>query len=194
MLPPSVQYRARRALMPVRLGHRLLVAAVVSMPAVAFAISEEAPSVDVLTFDGFIRATAPVCDRASSTTCFVQAFDHADSDGDSALTVDELRAVRDALEDWALWRDGTLTVQERNGIRLGLWLVDTVGLEQLHQSYDADGDGLISQPELLADVTLDDRPMADVLLDPVAVDRGAVARRLGAWSALLDQALPGAPD
>ena len=156
----------------------------------AWAITEEAPSIEVLAFERFIRATSPVCDRESSTLCFALAFDYADADADGALTMEEIRLIRDALDDWSAWRDGALTVKERNGIRLGLWLVDTVGLEALHESYDEDDDGAISREELLTDVALDDRPMAEVLLDPEAVDRAAVARRLGALSPFLDQALP----
>lgn len=178
--------------MPVSLRGLLLAGlALVGPPAPAFAISEEAPSIEILTFDRFIQATSPVCSRDSSTLCFGEAFEFADADGDGTLTLEELRLVRDALQDWSAWRDGTLTVQERNGIKLGLWLVDTIGLEALHDSYDRDGDGAISRQELQADVALDDRPMATVLLDPEAVDRAAVARRLGALAPLLDQALPG---
>lgn len=156
----------------------------------ALSISEEAPSIEVLTFDNFIRVTSPVCVRESSSDCFTLAFEFADTDGDGALSTDEMRRVRDALEDWSLWRDEILTTKERNGIRLGLWLIDTVGLDHLHASYDEDGDRMLVREELLADVALDERPMAEVLLDPAAVDRAAVARRLGALSPFLDQALP----
>lgn len=168
----------------------LRVAALVVPGGAALAISEEAPSIEVLAFDQFIRETSPICSHESATLCFTRAFDFADADGDLTLTVDELRPVRDALEDWSAWRDGRLTVKERNGIRLGLWLVDAVGLDELHASYDSDGDGAVSRDELLADVLLDERPMGEVLLDPEAVDRAAVARRLGALSPFLDQALP----
>lgn len=172
--------------------HTIVIAAIAAVAPIgpAWAISEEAPSIEILAFERFIAATAPVCSRSSSHACFALAFDFADANGDRGLAPDELLGVRDALADWSAWRDGALTVQERNSIRLGLWLVDTVGLETLHASYDEDGDGLLSGPELLADVGLDDRPMGEVLLDPEAVDRAAVARRLGALSPLLDRALP----
>lgn len=173
------------------MAHRhMIVIAMIAAAGPAWAISDEAPSIEILAFERFITATAPVCSRSSSRECFALAFDFADANGDHRLASDEVRDVRDALADWSAWRDGSLTVQERNAIRLGLWLVDTIGLPALHASYDEDGDGLVSGPELLADVSLDDRPMGEVLLDPEAVDRPAVARRLGALSPLLEQTLP----
>ncbi|MBT5416279.1 MAG: hypothetical protein HOK81_16890, partial [Rhodospirillaceae bacterium] len=55
-----------------------------------------------------------------------------------------------------------------------------VGIDDIVTSYDADGDGKLTQAEALADVTLDDRPLGSLLLDPDAVDREAFANRLGA--------------
>jgi Ca2+-binding EF-hand superfamily protein len=168
----------------------IVVMALLAGATTAVAVSEEAPSIEILTFERFITATGPVCDRDSATVCFDLAFDYADANGDAVLELGELVDVRDALADWSLWRDEVLTVQERNGIRLGLWLVDSVGLDRLFASYDHDGDERLSADELLADVTLDRRTMAEVLLDPEAVDRRSVARRLGALAPFLDQALP----
>lgn len=168
----------------------MVVMAVLADGTTAVAVSEEAPSIEILTFERFITATGPVCDHDSATACFGLAFDFADANGDGLLELAELVDVRDALADWSLWRDEVLTVKERNGIRLGLWLVDAVGLDRLFQSYDADGDDRLSEGELLADVALDQRTMAEVLLDPEAVDRRSVARRLGALASFLDQALP----
>lgn len=167
-----------------------IVIATITFAGSAHAVTDEAPSIEILTFERFITATGPVCDADSSTTCFELAFDFADATGDRFLDLDELQAVRDSLADWSLWRDEALTVQERNGIRLGLWLVDSVGLDRLFDSYDQDADGHLTEDELLADVTLDERTIAQVLLDPEAVDRRAVARRLGSLAPFLDQALP----
>ena len=44
----------------------------------------------------------------------------------------------------------------------------------------------MSRKELLADVTLDERPLGEVLLDDKAVDRAAVAQRLGSLSPMLE--------
>jgi hypothetical protein len=77
-----------------------------------------------------------------------------------------------------------------SGLALGLLLVDSLGLERLHALYDSDADGVVSRSELLADVQLDQRPLAETLLDPAAVDRRAIARRLGLPPALLDRLEP----
>ena len=45
--------------------------------------------------------------------------------------------------------------------------------------FDEDGNGVVTKSELLADVTLDARPLGKILADPKAVDRAAMARRLG---------------
>jgi hypothetical protein len=73
---------------------------------------------------------------------------------------------------------------------LGLTLADAIGIGRLLAAYDADGDGLVSRAELLADVALDERPLAEVLRDPQALDRRAVARRLGVLPQLLNPLEP----
>jgi hypothetical protein len=118
------------------------------------------------------------------------AWDFADGDGDRALSVAELAAIRTELERWALRHRDRLAPAELSGLALGLLLVDSIGLERLHALYDRDADGLISRSELLADVRLDRRPLPETLLDPAAVDRVAIARRLGVPPALLERIAP----
>ena len=72
-------------------------------------------------------------------------------------------------------------------------VIDAVGLDKLVASYDADGDGKLSKKELLTDVRLDGRPLGQVLLDPKAVDRQAVAKRLGALSPVVDGMMAKSP-
>jgi Ca2+-binding EF-hand superfamily protein len=172
------------------LVHVFLIALMVLRSDRADAITEDAPPPDVLAFERFVVLLSPICGRGASTDCFEYAFDFTDTDGDERLSSVELTTVRDALEDWTAWRQESLSTRERNGIRLGLWLVDTIGLRTLETSYDDDHDGLLSRAEMLADVTLDERPLGEVVLDPAAVDRTAIARRLGMLMPLLDQALP----
>ena len=155
-----------------------------------WAITSEAPPPDVLSFDRFIGVSGPICEHQPAAVCVDLAFAFADADGDGRLSADELHYVRDALRAWTEWRRPELREVELRGIGLGLWLVESLGIGQLHALYDADGDGFLSRHELLADVELDDRPLREVLLDPQAVDRQAIARRLGALAPLLDRALP----
>ena len=97
--------------------------------------------------------------------------------------------VRADLLQWTEWRGQSLTGSERLGISTGVWIVDSVGLPNLFAGFDEDGDGGLSQAELLADVRLDERPIGKVLLDPEAVDRKALAGRLGKLSPMLDALL-----
>jgi hypothetical protein len=158
-------------------------AATGALPA-AWAAAAEPP---IVAFDRFIAESNPVCQLRRATDCVDLAWRFADADADQGLSLGELEALRADIEVWAIWRQADLAAHERSGIALGLWLVDSVGLEYLHAAYDADGDGLISRTELLADVHLDDRPIGTVLLDPAAVDHVAIARRLGLPPTILER-------
>ena len=152
-------------------------------------IPESAQPTDAaLDIDRLVAAAAPLCQTRPAKACVDAGFRFDDRDGDEGLSLAELRRVRDALEDWTSWRAAELGRDERAGIGFGLALVDAVGLEQLLASYDRNADGRVSRAELLADVRLDERPLGELLLDPAAVDRAAVARRLGRLAPLLDPA------
>jgi hypothetical protein len=144
----------------------------------------------VVAFDRFVTTSDPVCRFDRAAACVDLAWRFADADGDDGLSVEELQAVRADLEVWAIWRQADLAAEERSGIAMGLWLVDAVGVDYLHAVYDTDGDGLISRAELLADVRLDDRPLGEILVDREAVDRAAIAARLGLPPALLERLQP----
>jgi hypothetical protein len=132
-----------------------------------------------VAFDRFMRASRPICQHRPAAQCVALAWRFADADRDQGLSVAELENVRAALEGWVLRHREELAPAERSSLALGLLLVHSIGLERLLALYDSDGNGLISRKELLADVHLDRRPLGQVLLDPAAVDRAAIARRLG---------------
>jgi hypothetical protein len=172
--PHALVKRTRRRRRP-GLASGLLALLAAAAPEVARA----APEPPIVAFDRFVSESNPVCHSGRAAECVDLAWRFADADGDEGLSLGELEALRADVEVWAIWRQADLAPNERSGIALGLWLVDSVGLEYLHAAYDADDDGLISRTELLADVRLDERPIGLVLLDPEAVDRAAIARRLG---------------
>jgi hypothetical protein len=145
---------------------------------------------DGVALDHFMQASRPICLEQPAAVCVGLAWRFADADGDQALSLDELLAVRRELGDWALRHQDELTGPERSSLTLGLLLVDSIGLERLLGLYDADADGLVSRSELLAGVTLAPRPLGPTLLDPAAVDRAAIARRLGLPPALLERLEP----
>jgi EF hand len=148
---------------------------------------QAAPEPPIVAFDRFVSESNPVCQSRRAADCVARAWGFADADGNGGLSLEELAALRADLEVWAIWRQAELAAHERSGIAFGLWLVDSIGLDYLHGAYDADGDGLISRSELLADVHLDERPIGTLLLDPAAVDHAAIARRLGLPPAVLEQ-------
>ena len=132
------------------------------------ATAETPPTAAVGRFDRFVASSGPVCQREASGRCVDLGLAFADRDGDGRLSVDELDVVRRELKAWLAWKGPKLTPAERTGASLGVWLVDTAGLPALFDSFDANGDGRVTRGELLADV-----------LDPEAVDRSAVAGRVG---------------
>ncbi len=152
------------------------------------ALAAEARTVapEVVQFEQFIREASPLCLRRPAAECIDAGWSYADRDGDDRISLDELLRVRSTLLDWTEWRDDSLHSGERAAIVFGVWMVDNVGLENLMASYNASGDGRLTREELLADVRLDSRPLGAVLLDPESVDRAAVARRLGPYSAMLE--------
>jgi hypothetical protein len=174
------------ALFSSALGRRALLAGALAVLATS-AAPAAAPEPPIVAFDRFVSASNPVCQSGRAIDCVDLAWRFADTDGNQGLSLDELRVIRADVEVWAIWRQADLAAHERSGIAMGLWLVDALGLDYLHAAYDADGDGLISRSELLADVHLDERPIGAVLLDPQAVDHAAIGRRLGLPPAVLDR-------
>jgi hypothetical protein len=148
------------------------------------------PGRQVMIFDRFIGSSGPVCLYQPAADCVDVAWVFADQNGDDGLSVEELQDVRDGLGAWSAWRIDDISQTERSLLALGFLLVDSLGVGRLHAIYDADHDGLISRSELLADVRLDERPLAEILLDAEAVDRAAIASRLGLPPALVERLQP----
>jgi Ca2+-binding EF-hand superfamily protein len=175
---------------PSRRHHALLAGA---LALIAIASARAAAGVvdgQVVAFDRLLQASGPICLHRPAAECIEVAWTFADVDHDQGLSLAELTSIRQGLERWAIGHKDELSQPERSGIVLGLLLVDSIGLERLLAIYDTDRDGLISRRELLADVRLDQRPLGEILLDPAAVDRLAIAQRLGLPPGLIDRLQP----
>ena len=167
-------------------GRTLAVAAVAGLlilPGAAEAWAEETRA--VRAFDGFIARIAPLCQVRSSIDCADTAWSFADRDDDMTLSADELGRIKEDLKAWTLWKDKALPAPTRSGIFLGLLIAESIGVPRIIETYDADGDGRLTQEEVLQDVTLDERPLEKVLSDPKSFDRQAFAQRLGPMGNLL---------
>lgn len=137
------------------------------------------PTPAAQAFEQFLIASSPVCLNQPSAHCVDIGWQFADTDHDGTLSFAEIQAVRTALQEWLSWKWPELSAKDRTNITLGLMVVDIIGLDKLFAGLNTAGNGKLSRAELLADVTLDDRPLGPVLQDPDAVDRKALAQRLG---------------
>ncbi len=140
--------------------------------------------------DRFARETAPRCVSVPATTCFEVSFHFADADGSGGLSRAELDTLRRDVLDWTRLNRERLAPGDRQGILATLAVIEVAGFESLFASYDADGDGVLSRVELLADLRLDERPLPQLAADPGAVDWDSLRRRLGPAALLLDQLRP----
>jgi Ca2+-binding EF-hand superfamily protein len=141
---------------------------------------------DLAAFDRFARAAGPFCARAASSACFERSFRFADGNGDGELSLGELETLRRLTRDWTRANRDQLAAADRQGIMATLAVIELAGLPRLFRSYDVDGSGGLSRKELLADVRLDDRPLAELVRDPDAIDWQSLGHRLGPAAALLD--------
>ena len=152
------------------------------------AVGQEAqPSARVALLERFLKLSTPVCQKEPSARCVDVGWRYADTDRDGTLSVAELEVVRETAQDWYAWKSKSMSAQERTSVGLGLAIVQSMGVERLMQSYDANGDGRLTKEEALVDVHLDERPLGDVLRDPNGLDRQATARRLGVMGPLFGQ-------
>ena len=117
------------------------------------------------------------------------AWPYADRNGDQGLSAEELEALRQDVTGWVLTEPNALAREMRSGVLLGLVVVRAVGMNRLFVSYDTNGDGSIDRRELTQDLTLDGRPLPQLLSDPNGFDRKAFAERLGGAAAILGPTL-----
>ena len=143
------------------------------------AAQQAKPPADAVRVQNFLDRAQPACRSAPATACVDAGLLFAASHPKHGLTVSDLKTLRERLGAWYGWHQATLRERERLSIGLALLLADGIGAERLHGMFDEDGNGTVTRSELLADVTLDRRPLGKILSDPKAVDRAALARRLG---------------
>ncbi len=164
---------------------KLLMTLALLLPAVAPAAAQQV-SPDALAVQEFIDGAREPCKTQPAQVCVDIGFWFAASDPDRGLSLDDVVVLRQRLGAWYQAYQGNLTPQARTGFGLGFLLADGMTMQKLHGSFDTNQDGYVDQAELLADVTLDERPLGQVLSDPNAVDRVGLANRLGLPPAMIE--------
>ncbi len=157
---------------------------------IATQASAEAPTLGAAAIEGFLQESVPICIAAPAEDCIDAGWNHTDTDADNRLSASELDTVRSAVAEWFAWRREDLTRYEQSVLTVGIGLINAIGVERLVASYDTNGDGWVDRSEALADIVqLDGRPLGEIIVDPNAVDRAALAQRLGALSPILGRLL-----
>ena len=128
---------------------------------------------------------APICKDQPARLCIGPSWKLADQDGSSGISLEELKSIRGLVASWVQTHEATLTKRDKNGILLGLGIVELLGLSRLHSGFDADKNGELSQDELLTYVSLDDRPLPKILKDSDAINWDGLAMQFGATTPLL---------
>ena len=141
---------------------------------------------ELRSFDRFLGQAGPVCLHQSAILCVNKAWGYGDQNRDGRLSIAEVNRNRRLLSRWVARRHHRLAEQDRQAILLGLMIIESVGLERLFAGFDSNRDGHLSRAEVLADVSLDERPLGQILSDPQAVDWTAIRNRLGGMGSLLD--------
>ncbi len=178
--------------MTITTNHRTMLRAAIAVTLMTLSphlarAQDHPPSTEAAEFDVFVRNAGATCLSRPSAECVDSGWLFADRDRDQRLSTAEFQGLRQDLGEWFNWRAPTLTNRERNALSLGMLVIDSLGIDQILNGFDADRDGAVTRPELLADITLDERPLGKVLTDPAAVDRAGVARRFGPAAALLPE-------
>jgi hypothetical protein len=158
----------------------MLLAALLAAPAQA---ATPAPADQGL--ERFLEANVPFCMKAPAVQCIDRGFAFADRDKNQRLSLAETRETQAEVNRWTKANAKRLPAQEREKLVMGLLLLQTVGPEQLFQSYDVDRDGELTRDELTADIRLDKRPLPQILGDPSSIDWDALSARAGEAAPLL---------
>lgn len=132
----------------------------------------------------------PICMKAPAIQCIDRGFAYADANKNRKLSLAEVKATQLEVNGWAKANGKRLAPQEREKLIMGLLVIQTVGPEQLFQSYDTDRDGELTREELTVDVKLDKRPLPEILSDPKSVDWDALAARAGQAAPFLKKLFP----
>jgi len=133
---------------------------------------------EINAVNGLIQGAVDACTLAPAQACVDMGWSFAGLSPDDGLDASDLVEVRRVLGVWFEATQSFLPPRARTLVGLSMLLFDGRGPDRLIAGFDSDGDGTVSQTELLVDVRLDERPMSELIVDPDAVDRESLAQRL----------------
>ncbi len=164
---------------------RLILILLLCWAAPSFA-RQASPDTGATAVQSFIRDVSRTCSSQRAQHCIDAGWKFAVPSPQQGLSLADLRNLRQRLGGWFSEYQNLLNPQERGSVLVGLLLADGIGIDRLHKAFDADRNGRVTQRELLADVKLDNRPLGAVLGDAKAVNRKALAQRLGMTPGMIE--------
>ena len=154
--------------------------------AAAHAQTAAAPeTIGAKRFESFMLGAAVPCSVEPARVCIAEAWDFADRDRDGALAAGELNAIKSEMNAWAEWKKPSMGSRARASLAIAQMLVRSLPPALVIEGFDSDADGVVSRAELTQDLTLDERPLPEILQDRGAVDWPSVKERLGAVAPLI---------
>ncbi|MFQ5972472.1 MAG: hypothetical protein ACE5Q3_09065 [Alphaproteobacteria bacterium] len=146
-----------------------------SLPAGLAAEQTVAPS--VADFARLLDVSKQQCVFGSSHDCARAVWAFVDTDDDGFVSRTEASNAVGTVSRWA--RADNSRPKTRAATVVAVFVTNLVGIDDIFDSYDTDGDGRLSWAETTADIYLDERPMGVVLRDPETVNAAALRDRFG---------------
>lgn len=153
-------------------------------------VATTAPAAAQDAFTGFIIGLRDICAEQPARACTKRVTSYLDVDNDKLVSLQEFQTVQDLAKTAVASKNEGLSATERNLIAIGLMTLQHAKLDKVFASFDADGNGGLSEQELFADFRVDHRPFGDIIADPDSVDWRSFAQRFGKVGFLVIDLLP----
>lgn len=121
--------------------------------------------------------TQELCRLFAAERCINHMWTAVDADDDTMLSAVEIDSFVERMKLWSQRSDKDFG--DRAVIKVAMMVYGLTGTDRLIASYDADGDGMLSQDEAFADVDLEGRTIAEVMYDNGAINSDQLAERFG---------------